>query len=73
LGTKRAQEQASKVTETNSPDPSITDSNLSTVMVKMKSKDGSNIIIEINVGRGTAKHCMSTLVEMVLHNGGLEN
>jgi len=73
LGTKRAQEQASKVTETNSPDSSITDSNSSTVVAKLKCKEGSNIIIEINVGRGTAKHCMSTLVEMALRSGGLEN
>jgi len=74
LGTKRAlaQEQASKIMETSSTDSGITDSNLSIPMAKLKSKEGGNIIIEINVGKGTAKQCMSTLIEMALRNGGLE-
>ncbi len=45
--------------------------NLPTATVKQK--DDSNLIIEINVGKGTAKKCISTLVEIVLCDGGLEN
>ena len=75
LGTKRAQieQQATDIrnqVEVASNLPTATP-NLPTATVKQK--DDSNLIIEINDGKGTAKVCVSALVEIVLRNGGLEN
>jgi len=44
-----------------------------TTAATVKQKYGDDFIIEINVGKGTAKQCMSTLVEMALQNGGVQN
>jgi len=44
-----------------------------TTAATVKQKYGDDFIIEINVGKGTAKQCMSTLVEMALQNRGIQD
>jgi len=77
LGTKRAKlRQEQQVTNIGNQmevatNLSTDSPNLPTATVKCK--DDSNLIIEINVGKGTAKKCVSALVEIVLCNGSVEN
>jgi len=77
VGTKQkvtAQQEGIKTTETDTGIQMGTASNSFSVVAKIKRKDTMDlVIIEINVGKGTAMQCVSTLMEIVLHNGGLEN
>jgi len=68
LATKRALARNKEIatTETNGTVPN-------SLNATVKQKDGDNFVIEINLGKGTAKQCMSMLVEMALRNGGIES
>jgi len=70
LATKKALARQEEIEATQTAG---TVSNWPTTAATVKWKDGDDFLIKINVGKGTAKQCMSTLVEMALQNGGVQN